>query len=136
MTYPRSLVSALNAEVETDGTTTIATVSSFGPDEMLARFGLVAVSPEFLNGINGVGIARCRPEDHYDEVIGTYIAVSRANADFVRQVEDRVIASVITEKQHRLDNIGEAMAGAINDLTEVFNEALHEAGSTGRITAR
>lgn len=121
-------------DLETDGQTTIAHVGPLGPTD-LDHLGLTSLESEMTRGLVGVGIARCRPEDHYDQTIGTYIAVSRAMADIAAQIEARAVAAVVTERQYQLSELGKAGAAAINEVIETFNEAIAAAGAMDRIVS-
>lgn len=117
----RHIVTGLfDLDIETDGRTTIATARpTIHPG---------TIAPQFSDGEEGVGIARCRKEDRFSENIGTYLAASRAIRELVDRVEQRALAAVETEQQARMRELGEDIAEGINDLIEGFNDAFAQAG--------
>lgn len=127
-------VSINSIEFEFLGATTIAHVHH--PDQdILDRLCTVPVWPELVADLVGTGVARCRPEDHYDEDIGRYIAATRAMRHLGKQIEARVIASVVSEQQFQVDQAGEAASDALNDLIGAMNRVL-ELGGGGQIGSR
>lgn len=127
-----AIEASVNVELELAGPTTIATVTPPTPEQYRRR-GQVAMRPEFTEGLSGVGIARCRPEDHYDQGIGIYLATIRAHQNFLEQVAQRVVASVETETEYQQRIAGERVAAALQEVVDSFNNALEAAGIEGAI---
>lgn len=107
-------------DLETDGRTTIVTARpSLNP---------FTIAPQFGDGLEGVGIARCRREDRFNPEIGTYLAASRAIANLVEQTEARALAAVETEQQALFREMGEDIADGVSDLIDSINEGFRRAG--------
>ena len=123
-----------SVEIDRDDRTTIVTVRPLD-DRQAFNLGVSQIEPQFTEGLEGVGIARCRPEDHYDPQLGAYIATSRAIADLARATEARVVGLVRTEQEHQLDQLGERFSEAINEFVETYNGAMASVGHDGRIVS-
>lgn len=122
------------ADVQIDGRTTIATARGLTPEEW-ALIGVRPLRYEFTEGLVGYGIARCRPEDHYDEGIGVYLAVTRAGRNLLEQIEQRALAAVQTQQQFEVIEAAEDAADAINELLDIIQRLASKAGVDGGFEA-
>lgn len=129
---PPQIVANLRVDVDQQGPDTYASVRQLTPAE--ARYiGLAAIpiNPELTEGIVGHGKARCRKDDHYDEIIGLEIASARALADFASQAEVAAVGMVQTEQQFRAEDL----ARGLEEIGAIFKNALDEIGSRVRESA-
>jgi len=73
------------------------------------RTTVVEVTVEEAPDLIGTGIARCRPEDHFDEQIGFTLATARAMqhlcTQLIESVEEETIATVVSEKDYLLEPV-------------------------------
>lgn len=77
-------------DVEYDGLTTVVQMAADGDSYASA------MNPELI----GIGVARCRPEDHYEADVGLDIASARAAADLARQHEERALRRSLSEIEY------------------------------------
>lgn len=79
--------------------------------------GRRSLRPDLLEGLVGIGSARCRHDDHYEPDIGLMLATTRAIADFTSRAEEKIIAAVMTETEHEvhalIDEAGQLVMGMI-----------------------
>lgn len=105
-----------SAEFYVDGPTVECYIGH--PDEdILDRLDAVAPMADVTRGLVGRGVARCRPEDHFDLDIGRQIAAARAQVDLARKIEEATIAAVRTEADYR-------MTEALNEFVDAFERLI------------
>lgn len=71
---------------------------------------LVTAHPDSIGemltpGEVGVGVARCRPEDHFEEEVGLAIATARAAKDLSEKGERAALALSMTEEGYQQEPI-------------------------------
>ena len=119
------LQATLNVEVDFFGRETTVRLQQLTEEEAASR-GIRLINPELTASIIGVGKARCRKDDHYEEVVGLEIATARALADYASQAEERAVAVVRSERQaaveaslNELGSLVESMIRPITRLAEL-----------------
>ena len=76
--------------------------------EFAGRTTVSTVIPEagsLADGLVGTGIARCRPDDHFDDVVGEKIATARAVQDLGRAMEARSLLESIPESEYLMQDV-------------------------------
>lgn len=126
------ILGVVRAEVTVDGQTTIANVRALTREEQV-QGGFRPVGREFLEGVSGAGIARCRKEDHFEYDIGLNLALTRAMADFGHAAADRVATFVETQRDHAVRLAGERVARALQEQQDAVNALAEAAGLSGRV---
>lgn len=120
---PPRIVANLRVDLEFRGRDTIAEVRQLN-DSDRAFMGIqhtsIPINPELTEDIVGHGKARCRKDDHFEDVIGLELAAARALADYARQAEERADAQVKTEEQYQRSLI----VREIEDIVDDFSQAM------------
>lgn len=116
--------STLHIDFEREGQVITARARQLTTEELEA-LGQTTLTRTFGEDIVGVGQAKCRKDDCFDDEIGLNLSAARATEDFSRQYAEAVAAEAITKRQELADAINaQLLQGAqlFSELVDITNE--------------
>lgn len=110
MTQPRILATMV-VGVDFEGPVTKVTLRQLTPEEKTEVYGpgRQSINEDLTADVVGEGIARCRKDDHYDEIVGLELATARALVDFGTKCEAKAHSIVMSQREFEAYNLAQIM---------------------------